>query len=95
MQSNCAHAFSSQANAFHRGADGIEQLTKAAKRRNDIAEQLLHVEKQKASAALFRLSETSAILRNRYLRVPQSEALKRLEKICDPADENFIDDVGK
>ena len=90
-----AHAFSSQANALHRGADGIEQLAKAAKRRNDIAEQLLDVEKQKAITDLFRLPGTSAILRNRYLRVAQSEALKRLEKICDPVDENLIDERSR
>lgn len=33
-----AIAFSSQSNALNCGADGIEQLGKAAKRRNDIAE---------------------------------------------------------
>ena len=90
-----ANAFSSLANELHRGTDGIEQLVKPAKRRNDIAEQLLDVEKQKAITDLFRLPGTRAILRNRYLRVSQSVALKRLEKIFDPADENLIDERSR
>ena len=89
-----AHAFSSQANTLHRGADRIEQLAKAAKHRNDIAEELLYVEKQKAVTELFRLPGTNEILRNRYLQVAQSEALKRLEKMCDPANDDTIDDCS-
>ena len=90
-----AHAFSSQANGLHRGADGIEQLAKAAKRRNDIAEELFYVEKQKAVTELFRLPGTDEILRNRYLQVAQSEALKRLERMCGPANEDIIDDRSR
>lgn len=52
---------------------------------------MVDVEKQKAVTDLIRLPVTSAILRYRSFRVAQSEALKRLEKMCGPFNYKIID----
>lgn len=69
--------------ALHRGADGIEMLAEASKKRNALAAELLEVEKQRAMITLFSMEGTDPSKRAKFISLAQEDALEKMNKAKD------------
>ena len=77
----------SQANALQSGADAIEELAKASRRRNELTAELVGIERRREEAErtrmrveLFSMEGTSADRRARFFAIQQEAALVEMEE---------------
>ncbi|PXF39948.1 hypothetical protein BWQ96_10340 [Gracilariopsis chorda] len=75
-----AHIMANQVKALQRGAEGIKELARAAKKRNVVAEQFLAVEKQRSLFTLFSLPEVNETLRKKYINAMAQKAIEEMER---------------
>lgn len=71
--------------ALHKGADAIDKMAEASRKRTKIAEEALSIDRQKSLISLFSMADTDPNIRRRFLRLSQLQALAELEKNCDAA----------
>ncbi|PXF47013.1 hypothetical protein BWQ96_03203 [Gracilariopsis chorda] len=75
-----AHIMANQVKALQRGAEGIEELARAAKKRKVVAKQFLAVEKQRSLFTLFSLPELDETLRKKYINDMAQKAIEEVER---------------
>lgn len=64
--------------ALHKGAEAIEKMAEASRKRTKIAEQMLALDKQKSMVTLFSMPGTDEGMRMEFMRVTQMRALSEL-----------------
>ncbi|PXF42409.1 hypothetical protein BWQ96_07850 [Gracilariopsis chorda] len=74
-----AQIMANQVKALQRGAEGIEELARAEKKRNVVAEQFLAVEKQRSLFTLFSLPEVNETVRRKYIKAMAQKAIEEVE----------------
>lgn len=62
------------------GADGIDQLAEAARKRTKLAETLVAIEKQQARMSLFAMEGTAPTLCQRFTHISQARELQLLNR---------------
>ena len=70
--------------ALHKGAEAIEKMAEASRKRTKIAQEMLELDKQKSMVALFSMPGTDEGIRKEFMRLAQMRALSELQSKISP-----------